>query len=210
MQTINKISRFAFYYQNEGLLFQFLLHECLCLHRTLSENPSAEVWLNFTGVVKGYAVRHLECGRLSMLHHYCHLFIAHFTDSTTPLHNHLIQSLEKTYNVAIDIFYEKEELKQHDLYVGLKNEIAVFMELLFKKLDDYKEDPSVLYFLLRHQEQFEMICNQPIIKKAFALFFPEGAQQAQVFLTTHFSKKGFEYVIPAVEAQFKKWKAPHA
>jgi hypothetical protein len=202
-------NRFAFYHQNEALLFQFLLHECLRAHQILRKKPNFELFLqvagNFDSVPTGWQA---PSGHLPRLLHYCTLLSAHFESSS--LCKDLGQTLERAYLKAKQCYinFKSEEHLKH--YADLRKDMLIFMKFLFIKLYDFKENASVLYFLLRHQEQFDALYREPIIQKKFSVFFPEGIKQAQLFLTEKFSKKGFNHLIPYIEQKLKKLDLPRS
>ena len=199
-------NRFAFYHQNEALLFQFLLHECLRAHQILRKKPNPQLFLQVVGNLEHISdAWHAPYGHLPRLLHYCSLLNAHFNDSSSLCKN-LGQILDRAYLTAKKCYavLTKEEERAHaKFYTNLRKEVRAFMTLLFVKLYDFRENASVLYFLLRHQEQFDALYREPIIKQTFEVFFPDGMKQAQLFLVEKFTKKGFDHLIPHIEQKLK-------
>jgi hypothetical protein len=205
-------NRFAFYHQNEALLFQFLLHECLCAHQILRKRPSFELFSQFVG--------RFECksttwqapnGHLPRLLHYSFLLATHFENTSSALCKNLGAILERSFLTAKKCHESFNNEKEHSkLYAILRREIRAFMKLLLEKLNDFRDNASVLYFLLRHQEQFDAMYKEPIIRNIFLTFFPEGLGAAQLFLVEKFSKKGCNHLIPYIEDKLQKLDCPRA
>jgi len=195
---------FAFYHQNEALLFQFLLHECLQAHQILRKKPDVNLFQQVTGNLDQVSENwHAPLGHLPKLLHYCTLLSSHF-EHAASLCKDLGQTLERAYSKAKQCYstFDTHEHLQH--YADLRKEMLLFMKFLFVKLYDFRENASVLYFLLHHQEQFDSLYREPIIKKTFLAFFPDGIKQVQFFLSEKFSKKGFNHLIPYIEQKLKK------
>jgi hypothetical protein len=200
------VKRFAFYHQNEALLFQFLLYECMRAQQTLRKKPDATLLLQIMGKVESRVESwHAPLGHLPKLLHYCSLLATHFDTPPSPLCKNLEQTLQRAYAVAKECHaaLERDVEGLSKLYTLLRKEMRTFMKLLFEKLHDFCDNAAVLFFLLRHQEQFDALYREPIIKKKFHLFFPEGVKQAQGFLIEKFSKKGFNHLIPYIEQRLQ-------
>ena len=198
---------FAFYHQNEALLFQFLLHECLCAHGILRKRPDPGLLPQVVGNLQGPSTNwHAPSGHLPRLFHYTGLFTSHFNTPPTRLCTDLGLILERAHQAAMhhSDLKCKDDQADANLYTLLRREIRAFLTLLFERLPQYRDNPSVLYFLLRNQEQFDTVCRQPIIKKTFVTFFPDGMKQAHHFLTENFVRKGFNHLIPSLELKLKK------
>jgi len=200
------MKRFAFYHQNEALLFQFLFHECLRAHQLLKKKANSTLLLQMIGSLECTAdTWHAPSGHLPRLLHYCSLLATHFDDPPSLLCKLLQQTLEQAVQIAkrCHDLLAKDEQEHSKLYTKLRKEIRTLMKLLFEKVYDFRDNASVLYFLLRHQEQFDTLYREPIIKKTLYAIFPSGMQEAQNFLIEKFSKKGFNHLIPSIEQKLK-------
>lgn len=199
--------RFTFYHQNEALLFQFLLHECLRAHQILKKKPDKKLLSKVIGKLENRSENwHAPHGHLPRLHHYCTLLVTHFDDPSSKMGKNLKTILERAFSNAqkISPLIEKEEKSLVELYTHLRKEMRACLKLLLNKVDQFHENASVLYFLLRHQEQIDAFYRGPIIQKKFRAFFPDGMLQAQKFLSEKFSKKGFHHLIPFIEQKMKQ------
>jgi hypothetical protein len=201
-----KSRRFAFHHQNEALLFQFLLRECLTAHQILFQHPCPKKFRDIVGNLNGEVQpwQH-HYGHVPRLRHYCTLYTTFFADSSSSIASQLVLSIEKACQAALQCgsFQEQTTEKQAQLYAPLQQEMGCILSLLFAKLPDYREDPFILYFLLRHQELCDAVFQQPIVKNTLNSFFPQGLDQALTYMTDWFSKKGFEHLIPSIEEKFK-------
>ena len=207
MKTVDKSRRFAFHHQNETLLFQFLLHECICAQHILRDNPSREMLRYMIGNVdREENIWQPQYGHVPRLRYYCTLFTTHFGDPSSPLTEQLDQTVERAYHAALKCrsLREKDEASLTVLYQSLSAELSCLLKLLFEKLPDYRDCPAILHFLLRHQEKCDAAYQESIVKKMFSSFFPQGSEQAQTFLIDWFSKKGFEHLLPSIEEHLRK------
>lgn len=199
-------NRIAFYHQNEALLLQFLLHESLRANQVLKKKPNPELFLQLTGNLNHYpSTWHAPFGHLPKLFHYCSLLSMHFNTPPSLLCAHLGESLERAFVLAksCQALTDAEEEERGKLYSKLKKETRLFLKLLFEKVADFRDNPSVLFFLLKHQEEFDALFREPIIRKTFQAFFPEGMKHAYQFLVEKFSKKGFNHLLPLIEEKLK-------
>jgi hypothetical protein len=198
--------QFAFYHQNEPLLIQFLLHECLRACQILKKKPSPDLLLQVLGNLDcASETWHAPFGHLPRLLHYSALLTTHYNNPSSPLCEQLGATLKRAFAAAKRHRARAEGNKKGHaaLYTSLRKEMLTFMKLLFEKIDDFHNNASVLLFLLRHQEQFDAFYKAPIIKKKFHAFFPDGMKQAQSFLVEKLSKKGCNHLIPYIEQKLK-------
>ncbi len=197
---------FAFYHQNEALLLQFLIHECLRTQEILMKRAAPHLLLQVIGNLEISRVQwQAPLGHLPRLIHYCTLLCDHFKKSESDHCMKLQAALERAYGEA-----KKYEELGHDkkrfakLYATLRKEITLFFRLLLARLFEFRDDATILYFLLCHQEQIDTCCKQPFTKKIFDQFFPKGLSQAHLFLAEKFTKKGFNHLIPLIEKKLRQ------
>ncbi len=196
-------NRFAFYHQNEALLFQFLLHECLQVHLLLKKKSAEKFLLLMGNYEETSRTANAPSGHLPRLQHFCTLLSTYFTDNSSKLCKNLQQTLDKAFTAAKKCYLTPDEQTQIKHYTALKKEIRFFMTLLFIKLYDFRDNPAVLLFLIKHQEQFDAFYKEPIIKKTLLTIFPEGIKEAGRFLSENFTKRGFIHLIPFIEQKLK-------
>jgi hypothetical protein len=206
MKTGSKSRRFAFHHQNEIVLFQFLLHECIQAHAILRNNSSPDILSDLIGNIdRDETIWLPQYGHIPRLRHYSTLLTTHFGNSASPFFDQLDHSIEKVYIAALHArTHDKNEVRLQMLYQCLNQELPVLLKLLFEKIVDYRDSPSILHFLLRHQEACDAACEEPMVKKIFSIFFPQGAYEAHAYLIDWFSKKGFEHLLPSIEEKLKK------
>lgn len=200
---------FAFH-QNEGLLFQFLLNECLSTLRTLQEKPNGGLLKKLIGDPSQTQPWSFQLGHLPKLRSYYSLFLKYFTDSQVIL---IESALSRADAIVKDpSFAEASPQAFRKSIQQLKCEIKQITSLLFEKLPDYQENECVLYFLLRSHEQLENVYGEPIIAKIFSTLFLGGIRQAGLFLEEQYARGGFTHLLPLInekidslESSFKKW-----
>lgn len=192
---------FVFYHQNDGLLYQFLLHECLCAHNLLRKKPSTPLLHQIVGSLELSQEKwRAPKGHLPRLIYYSTLFFSHFNQTLMSDTRHLKERLGLLYQEALfnmELMNDnKPELKK--LYSILKKEIGAFFKILLKEVPQYKENPAVLYFLLRNQKQIDAIYRQSFTKEIFFMLFPGGLEQAHSFLAERFANKGFNRLLSQI------------
>ncbi len=194
-------NRFAFYHQNEPLLYQFFLHEYLEASSLLKEKPSALL----LDKLVGYSVHpwNPPSGTLRKLLHFSNLHCTHFDDK--PAFQTIRSSLERAFAAgelcAKLIAQESKEYKKP--FQDMKKEIKKMGALLFKLFSNYREHPQVVYFLVSRHEKIEEIFGSSIASKLFKSLFPAGIPEAEAFLLEKFEDNGFLHLLPSIQKQLE-------
>ena len=73
---------------------------------------------------------------------------------------------------------------------------------LLKEIPTYAHDENVIFFLLRHREEFDTLFVAPIVKELLDKMYRGGSAQAEQHLIRQYSKRGFENLLPQVTQAF--------
>jgi len=198
-------NRFDFYHQNEALLFQFILHECLLTHQLLKKKPDEKMLLRLLGDSHVRAWNGQK-GHLQKLLHYHDLLISHFSDSKNPLIINTGKALDRAFIAAQECQKLLGETSALKPFQQLKREMKKVTQLLFDKIGDYRKNENILFFILRQHKQFDDLYGEPIVAKTFSSLFPGGLREAGVFIEENYSRRGFNHLLPIIHKKIKSLK----
>lgn len=199
MRNDHPYNYFAFYHQNEGLLFQFFLHECIETFHLLKNSPDPELLEKLLGDTP----HQWQClqGHIVKMLHYYDLYRVNFPDR--PQMKTIGQALERAYLAgqvcANLILLQTSEYKKP--YQQIKREIKKAGILLIDLLQDYQENPHVLYFALCKHKKIDELYGKPIITHLMNTLFPGGLPEMKTFLCEKFEQKGFHHLLQNIQAQ---------
>ncbi len=165
---------FAFFHQNEALLYQFFLDECLTSSQQLMHKLSPQTLEKLLGPSPCMYCYQAK-GNLPRMFHLCSLYKEHF--GTTSILEKIEESLICAQKHACD------QNHQH-----LKREIKKIGDLLLEKFYLYNENPHVLYFVLRNYNQ---------LKKHYSKL--PNLETYRDFLSEKMAQKGFHHLLPGIE-----------
>ncbi len=144
-------------------------------------------------------------GSLNKLKHYSYLMSQKMVK--TPLVGKLLVSSSIAFHSASQIRevittlkYQHEEgvlLNYKPLYqfIGkLVDHMQLLTSYICEILFFFKDDASVLLFLLQQQEDLDAIYYKNFVKQTLCQMFPEGLEQVQDFVTEEYNKKGFVHL----------------
>lgn len=69
-------------------------------------------------------------------------------------------------------------------------------QILAKILHQFRDDETVLYYLLRNQTALSEIWGVAFLPDLFLKLFPEGKEEVECFLSSRYNKRHFTHVIP--------------
>jgi len=194
-------NRFAFFHQNEALLYQFFLHECITTCFLLKKTPSFDLFEQLVGKYSSHWYR--VQGHLPKMLHYYELQKANFEEK--PLMKTLGQTLERAYLTGqMCAKLIKKDSKEHKKpFQQLKREIKKVGKLLFDLLPQYQDNPQVLYFVLCRHEQLDALYGESVVAKLFNSLFSGGLPEVEAFLCEKFARKGFNHLLPNIQKQLE-------
>jgi len=91
---------------------------------------------------------------------------------------------------------------------GDENSVCVALKeiraLLLDELITFRDDENVLFFLLRHQAEFDHVYSASMVSKTLETLFAEGLGAASNFLTGRFERRGFYHLIPLISQKIER------
>lgn len=206
------------YHYDPSLLFQFILSETLATLRftkkLLDSEPeeAAGALRNLVGTLNDpYRLFSWapENGTLAKLKAYC----SYFAHSAEPYDNVLIplvHTAEQSWllsMVCLDDLRHFERTKQGgDTPAKLRKsikELAAALnrlaKLIAKLIEQFWNDENVIYFILRHRDEFDEVFGDKFVKTLLKKMYLGGMWGAASFLSKRFSKRGFDHLISAIE-----------
>jgi len=194
--------RFAFFHQNEALLYQFFLHECISTCFLIKNTLSADLLKQLMGC-SASKLQSLQ-GHLPKMLHYYELQKANFDEQ--PLMESVGQTLERAYlagQLCVELI-QKDSKEHKKPYLQLRREIKKVGKLLFELLPIYyKDNPHVLYFVLCRHEQLDALYGEAIVANLFNSLFEGGLPEVETFLSEKFARKGFNHLLPNIQKQLE-------
>lgn len=74
--------------------------------------------------------------------------------------------------------------------------IQKIAQSLTRILPQFRDDESVLYYLLKHQERLSDIWGPFYLTKLFKKLFPKGKEEVECFLISRYNKRHFSHIGP--------------
>lgn len=87
---------------------------------------------------------------------------------------------------------------------GLCAALKEIRALLLDELITFRDDENVLFFLLRHQAEFDHIYSASMVRKTLETLFPEGLKTASNFLAGRYERRGFYHIIPVISQKIER------
>jgi hypothetical protein len=83
-------------------------------------------------------------------------------------------------------------------------------ELLAILLPLYQRDENVLYFLLRHQLEFNGLYHPLFLRQQLLAMFENSLSKAEEFLVGRYQTRGFDHIVPNISRYLNQMDAPCA
>lgn len=192
---------FAFFHQNEALLYQFFLHEsltaCMLVKKTLTPDSLKQVMGEASD--KFYA----PLGHLPKMLHYYDLHMANF--EPYPNMKSVGRTLDRASLAAKNctVAIEKNSIEPKKTFSQLRRELKKIGKLLFELVPNYKNSPHVLYFILCRHEQLDALYGKASLARALNTLYEGGLNEVEAFLVESFSRKGFHHLLPHIQNHLK-------
>ncbi len=213
-------SHYNSYHFNDGLLFQFILHELiysseiiLDVINLMEETETSEVLATMNDTLGRLVGASHESMRLlswmpdhsplTKLKNYCALFANQSKDSEKPAHLLHSCSDQAWLGFVQALRFLREEAKLPFLHI--QKAIIPMKKLkstVGKMLPHFRDDENVLFFTVRHHEQIDTLFGQHFVHKLMLELFPDGLDSACDFMVARYTQRGFESLIPEIEQQF--------
>lgn len=108
---------------------------------------------------------------------------------------------------ALNIVHRIKQEPGTDYSVLLKmiEKVTVSMHnlerLIVRLLLQFQDDENVIFFLLRHQSQFDEVYGSHFVVNLFKQMYPNGVQEAGHFLLKRYAKRGFSHILPSIASK---------
>ena len=206
------------YHYDPSLLFQFILSETLATLRFTkklleAEPEEAAVALkNLVGTLNDpYRLFSWapENGTLAKLKAYC----SYFAHSAEPYDNVLIplvHTAEQSWLLSLVCLDDLRHFERTQQAGGSQTklnksikELAAALnrlaKLIAKLIEQFWNDENVIFFILRHRNEFDEVFGDKFVKTLLKKMYLGGVWGAASFLSKRFSKRGFENLITTIE-----------
>lgn len=218
-QTGLPARHFNAYHQNDSLLFQFILSEFLEAFREIQMI-----------VLKQYAIEELTTGLKKLAgspHEYMRLFPwNHNNGILAKLKNYCSLFSQNTYSKekesialqhyaekawvfcleTLDILYESTDGSTAHVNPLNKayNALQRISRVIARLLVQFRDDENVVFFVLRHHDQFDGLYGTKFVSRLFCRMYPKGLAETAHFLSTKFGTRGFENILPIVKTKISE------
>lgn len=161
-----------------------------------------------------------EKGSLNKLRHYCYLFVHRSKSEDKDIANMNV-CVSKAFHSALQcreviLSLQQESLENtsvpsyvtlYQLLDRLIDNMRRVSRLILRILIQYRTDENVLYFLLRHREDFDRLYKTQFVIKILKKMYPRGIKEAGELLVEKYSRRGFDSIIPAINHQIEEMHA---
>lgn len=169
-----------------------------------------------TEVINPFHCWNFSIGSLTQLKHHCCLFSK--CQSQAPaefvlLHNRAnwawLSCLQAHDLGKILLQIPQETIWDSEEYASLMRnmerlvtQMGRFSRLVTRLFSHFKEDENVLYFLVRHHEQFNTIYGDHYVSKLLGKLFSQGHKEAEKLLLRRYKRRGFESHLDTIKHHF--------
>lgn len=151
-----------------------------------------------------------EGGLLRRLSNYCSIF-----SQQSKKHHKEAQSMQRYANQAWLYCIEC-----HDIIADIRNmpfaKTIGHREILYKHLmkiiklieqiaaklpfiiEDFSNDENVIFFVLRHREDFDSLIRPGLVKAILKRCYSKGLKQTEKFLIDRYKERGFKQLLPII------------
>lgn len=122
-----------------------------------------------------------------------------------PMQNHATKSLLHAldlHDVAIEVKNQSQAMNPRIARMLKRksdkafHELKLFADATKKMISDYIDDENVLFFILRHKNQFDEVYDKNILKPLIKKHFYNSPERFESFLKNSYKKRGFDQLIP--------------
>lgn len=213
-------SHYNSYHFNDGLLFQFILHELVYSSEIIlqliglmegEETPETLTLLNDTlGRLVGASHESMRLlswmpdhSPLTKLKNYCALFASQNKDSekTAQVLHHYSDQAWLGFIQALGSLREEAKFPLQSIQRAIIP-MKKLKSTVGKMLLNFGNDENVLFFIVRHQQQIDALFGKRFVRKLMLQLFPEGLESARLFMVQKYKQRGFASLIAEIEHQF--------
>lgn len=211
--------------QNYNLLLQFILSEIVALSKevqpllTYLSDPekhsiqnTQDCLMHLVGDERSKLISSWHESPLSKLKTYCgHL---NRTEEKNSFEEDLLQEVNQMSVLAIQTLdFISLQKSSSELIAYLKKIAKSFQRILkqsAKILMHTAYDENLLFFLLRHFKEMQLIYGLPFFNQFLRRNFPEGKSALKSYLEQRFVKRNFIHIIPIIDTHLNELYAAHS
>jgi glutamine synthetase adenylyltransferase len=143
-------------------------------------------------------------GLLSKLRTYCSLFLQNDDTDEKELIaiQHYAEKIWHHYLQALDALQEVPQDRTQLLTSLDKASSAMhrFAKLIPRLAYHFKHDENVILFLLKNHKILDRLYTNRFVIKLLTKMYPKGIKEVQHFLIEKYSARGFENLLPSIQA----------
>lgn len=102
---------------------------------------------------------------------------------------------------------DSEEFKQHTVLCKTLEKLILQMHrlarLIARLFIQFRDDENVIFFLVRHHEDFDELYGEHFVFKLIVKMYASGMDGAEDFLVRSYAKRGFEVLIPLIREKIQ-------
>lgn len=148
-----------------------------------------------------------EDGHLSKFCH-CSFYLANIDPNENSIEHKINKLAQQLYNLthqALVLCMEAEPSKPNktlqaieQVYIKMQTCLQKAGQLITKMIEQFEDDESVLFFLLRHQEEFNSVYYPQYIKELFKKMYPNGIKDVEQYIIKQYTSRGFKQLVPEI------------
>lgn len=152
-------------------------------------------------------------GCLNKLRHYCFLLSQMWHENSDVANMNI--RVSKAFHSSLQLKEVVLSLKRESLDQQVANFIPLYQlldklvdnmrmasRLILKIILQFKDNENVIYFLLRHQQEFNRVYKTHFVKKILEKMYPEGIKKAKDIVLEKYVKRGFGNLVEKIQALF--------
>lgn len=89
----------------------------------------------------------------------------------------------------------------------LNNAIKRFLATLSHILLQYASDENIIFFILRHVKDFDLVYYQGFVKNLFIQISPHGLENLKNSIVERYKNRGFDNLVPIINTKFEQIQA---
>jgi hypothetical protein len=214
----------AYHYDN-SLLFQFILSETLATLREANQllDLQGDVKLLRSSIMRlvgslndSYRLFAWapENGTLAKLRSYCSYF-AHTADPHDNVLIPLVHTAEQNWLLSLvcldDLRHIErtraapaQKTKLNKSLKDLSSGLQKLGKMIAKMIEQFWNDENVIFFILRNKAEFDEVFGERFTKNLLKKMYLGGVWGAASFLSKRFTKRGFDHLVPIIEARIEE------
>lgn len=193
-------NQFAFFHQNEALLYQYMVHEALHTSQALqAATPDQALFESLMGLpAQNWQGR---SGHLQKLNQCILLLNSQFPHADHSFAGELAKLSEKAIQIAnkCSLLLIKKSPDLNKPYAQLQNVVKKISLFLLQNLSLFQDHEQVLFFILKSNKRIEALFGKSFLNELFSSLFPGGFDEGITYVSEQYAQKGFHHLLPQLE-----------